>query len=344
MSRAPRGRLLGSLAASAVAMTLAAGCSAPHHGRGPLTSGVQHAIHLVAWDASVPEELHPYEGRPAVPCRADQLRVVGAGFLFAPGASGGTGTVTLRNAGRTPCRLTGRPQVRLVGAPRQPPQRQVDLPPQPAPFPQVVPPDPALRALSHGATATLSVDWRNWCVPGAGRTPKPVVPPRAVRVTLSGGLGSLDVGYNAVPGCDAPDRPSTVGVRPFQPAPLHTRPWTSAALRATIASLPGAPSRLTGRRGQVVRFAVTLQNASRDVARFDNCPMVIEALEPAGRPEVHQLNCRAAAPITPGNSLAFEMRIRVPRNAPLGNNGLFWELDPTGAEGPQVVSGLEVLG
>jgi len=36
------------------------------------------------------------------------------------------------------------------------------------------------------------------------------------------------------------------------------------------------------------------------------------------------------------------MRIQVPEDAPAGNNGLFWELDPTGAQGPEAVSGLVV--
>jgi hypothetical protein len=30
------------------------------------------------------------------------------------------------------------------------------------------------------------------------------------------------------------------------------------------------------------------------------------------------------------------MRLRVPANAPLGANGLFWELDPFGVRAPQL--------
>ena len=30
------------------------------------------------------------------------------------------------------------------------------------------------------------------------------------------------------------------------------------------------------------------------------------------------------------------MAIRVPKNAPLGGNGLFWALDPFGAKQPQI--------
>jgi hypothetical protein len=80
------------------------------------------------------------------------------------------------------------------------------------------------------------------------------------------------------------------------------------------------------------------RHRQRDLAQFDRCPLLIEMLAPAGRPEVHQLNCRAASPIQAAGSLRFEMRIQVPANAPAGANGLFWELDPTGAQGPQAVS------
>jgi hypothetical protein len=36
------------------------------------------------------------------------------------------------------------------------------------------------------------------------------------------------------------------------------------------------------------------------------------------------------------------MRIQVPADAPAEANGLFWEFDPTGAQGPQAVSRLVV--
>ena len=59
---------------------------------------------------------------------------------------------------------------------------------------------------------------------------------------------------------------------------------------------------------------------------------------PAGWPEVYQLNCAAAGQLPAGGALRFEMRIQIPPDAPTGNNGLFWELDPTGAGGPEAVS------
>jgi Domain of unknown function (DUF4232) len=270
--------------------------------------------------------------------------VSGPGFTFLPAVVGGTGSVTLRNAGARACALTGRPRVRAIGAPKAPPQRQIDLPASAPPFPAVVPPSAALLALAAGASATLTVDWRNWCVPGAARRAsraKPLIPPSALRVTLPGG-GSLTAGYNAVPACDSPGQPSTFGVRPFRPAALPATPaWTTARVRAIIHPLPGAGS-LSGRRGEQARFAVELRNASSAPLRFTRCPLLIEMLAPAGAPEAHQLNCAAARPVAPGGSLWFEMRIQVPAGAPTGSNGLFWELDPTGAGQPEAVARVAV--
>jgi hypothetical protein len=322
----------------ALGMAAIAGCSA---GQG--TGAAPPPRHIVAWDPAVPSKLAARRVQPAPPCRASRLRVAGPGFQFLPGAAGGTGAVALRNTGAGPCRLTGWPTVRLAGAPQAPAQRQVDLPPQAPAFPDVLEPPTTLLALPPGATAVLSIEWRNWCVPGAIHSRKPQVPPKVVRIKLGRGRGRIDVSYNAVPGCDAPGQPSTVGVRPFAPPPLPaTRPWTTANVKAAIQPLSGRAIRVTGRRGQIARFLVRLQNASATPVRFGRCPLLVETLAPAGRPEAHQLNCRAAHAIAPGGSLLFEMRIRVPARAPLGNNGLFWELDPTGMDAPEAVSGLVV--
>jgi hypothetical protein len=323
----------GPLALICAVVVLLAGCSATH--RDPAGK-----VPLVPWDGAPPPQLQAGHVVPASPCRASRLRVVGTGFLFQPAIAGGTGSVTLRNAGPGACRLTGRPDVRLVGAVPAPQQRQIPLPAEPPAFPTVVAPDATLLAVPAGGTATLGVDWRNWCLPRVRKAP---VPPRAARITLPGGRGSIDAGYNAVPSCDAPGQPATIGVRPFQPSPVRaTAPWTTGIVQAAIQPLSGGEAPLEGRRGEVVRFAVQLHNASAATVRFDRCPLLIEMLAPAGRPEVHQLNCRAASPIPPAASLRFEMRIQVPADAPAAGNGLFWELDPTGAQGPQAVSRLVV--
>jgi hypothetical protein len=299
---------------------------------------------LVPWTGVTPSELRERNVAPAARCRASQLHVEGRGFLFQPAAAGGTGTVVLRNTGSRRCRLDGRPVVRFVGAPASPRQRQVALPPAAPSFPKVVPPSSTLLALAPGREATLTVDWRNWCVPGAERARKPLVPPRGVRLTLPGGGGSLVGDYNAVTPCDDPAQPSTIGVRPFQPAAL-ARPgsWTTAPVRAKVLTLSGGAPPLRGRRGDVVRYSVELLNASRTItARFDRCPLVLELLAPAGTAEVHSLNCVAATPLRPGAAERFEMRLHVPPDAPLGPNGLFWVLDAGGTQPLEVVSRLVV--
>jgi hypothetical protein len=313
----------------AVAVVLA-GCSSTHRARAS-------NVPLIAWDGAVPAPLQQHPVEPASPCRAAQLRVVGPGFQFAPALSGGTGSITVRNAGPAPCRLSGRPDVALVGARPAPQQRRLTLPAEPPEFPRLAPPDTVLQALPVGATATLAVDWRNWCVPASGSRTAPV-PPRAVRLTLPGSSHHLDVDYNAVPACDAPEQPSTLSVRPWQPSPLPaTAPWTSTAVLAKIVSLDGKRS-ITGRRGEVVRYAVELRNPESVAVSFGLCPLVVEMVAPTGRPEGHQLNCRGTGQLTPKASVRFEMRVQIPADAPVGANGLFWELDPTGAQGPEAVS------
>jgi hypothetical protein len=329
--RRARGRAVHALICAVI--VLLAGCSSTHR-------EAASEVPLVPWSGAAPPQLRAGHVVPASPCRASRLRIVGPGFQFQPAIAGGTGTVTLRNAGPGACQLTGRPDVRLVGAVPGVQQRQVVLPAEPPAFPTVVPPEATLLALPAGGTATLGVDWRNWCVPRVRKAP---VPPRAVRITLPGGRGRIDVGYNAVPACDAPGQPATIGVRPFQPSPLPaTTPWTTGVVQATVHPLSSGEPSLAGKRGEVIRFAIQLHNASATAVRFDRCPLLIEMLAPAGRPEVHQLNCQAASPIQPAGSLRFEMRIQVPADAPAGDNGLFWALDPTGAQGPQAVSRVAV--
>ena len=96
------------------------------------------------------------------------------------------------------------------------------------------------------------------------------------------------------------------------------------------------------RRGGILHFRVVLKNSSRTTARFERCPAYIQQLAPSGKVEAFELNCPAAHSIAPGKSLAFAMRLRVPKNAPLGANGLFWGLDPFGAHAPQIHAGVTV--
>jgi hypothetical protein len=295
---------------------------------------------LIRWTAAVPTQLRTVPVATVPPCRASQLAVVGPGLQLTPAGPGGAGTITLRNTGGRACRLTGRPGVRIVGAPYAVAQHQQRLPTVAPTFPDIRPPANTLLALRPQQTAALGIEWSNWCPPRPRTPGTPQAAPRSVRVTLPANGGAIGVDYDAVPDCTTPGQPSTIGVRPFAPSPLPaTRPWTSARVTATIVPLGGA---LSGKRGQRARYGVRLHNGSGTTVPFQPCPILIQVLEPAGTPEAHELNCAAAGPLRPGADVTFEMRIPVPAGAPLGKNGLFWELDPTGAQGPEAVSSLRV--
>ena len=196
-------------------------------------------------------------------------------------------------------------------------------------FPETTYPPSSLLALRPGESGDVTIAWDNWCDPvvQGGRTSAERAADHA-----AGGRGNIDTDYNAVPPCIDPNSPTTIGVSVFQPNLVRTgRPWTNAFLSATV---PGQP--VHARRGGTLRFRVVLHNGSQTTVRFDRCPAYAQQLVPRGLVEAYTLNCRAAHPLAPGKSLAFTMRLPVPKNAPLGANGLFWELDPFGARAPQV--------
>ncbi|HSS80636.1 MAG TPA: DUF4232 domain-containing protein [Gaiellaceae bacterium] len=289
----------------------------------------------VPWIATVPPQLATRTPAKAA-CRSAELTILGQ-VRFIARLQGAIALVTLQNTGKRACRLRGRPSVGFVkrGGPKQV-QRQI--PPTPSNFPEVTYPESSLLALRPGERGAVTISWLNWCDPVVKGVPH--VPPSALRLTLPGGRGHLDADYNAVPPCLDPRLPSTIGVSRFQPSLVPPgRFFTNAFLEGSVPSQP-----VHGRRGRLLRFRVVLKNRSHTPATFERCPAYIEQLAPAGRVEAHQLNCAAAHPIAPGKSVAFGMRLRVPRNAPLGANGLFWELDPFGSHIPQLHARVTING
>jgi hypothetical protein len=298
---------------------LAAGCSS-----GAKKQAVAPAV---PWTSNKPPQTA--ERTPvSTTCRAADLAVRGQ-VKFVPRLDGGIALVVVRNKGSRTCRLSGRPRVTLV---KQGGPVQVDraIPTTPSNFPETTYPASSLLALRPGDVGALTISWDNWCDPLVKG--KPHLPPSAVRITLPGGRGSLSAGYNAVVPCVDPSAPSTIGVSVFQPSLIPAgRPWTPAFLTASV---PGQP--VHARRGAVLHYRVVLRNDSKATARFDHCPAYIQQLAPSGQVEAYELNCPAAHSIGPGKSLAFAMQLRVPKNAPVGSNGLFWSLDPFGAQTPQL--------
>ena len=281
----------------------------------------------VPWSSAKPPQVA--ERKPvARACRASDLKAPKQA-RFVARLQGGISLVPLRNVSGRACRLTGRPTVTFVKK-GGPVQIQRPFPTTPANFPETTYPATSLLALRPGESGHVTIAWDNWCDPVVKGQPH--LPPRAMRITLPAGRGRLETDYNAVPPCIDPNAPTTIGVSVFQPNLTPTgRPWTNAFLRASV---PGQP--IHGRRGGTLRFRVVLTNDSAAAVRFDRCPAYALQLVPSGKVEAHTLNCPAAHQILPGKSLAFAMRLRVPRSAPIGSNGLFWELDPFGGRAPQV--------
>jgi hypothetical protein len=292
------------------------------------------ALHLdgpvVPWSSRQPAAL--VERSPAsTACRAADLAVHGQVDFEAYGTGAGIAVIALQNNGKQACRLEGSPSVKLVkpGGPRQ-----VNTPIQRPPviFPDTALPLSSLLALRPGEFAGLTITWDNWCdpqIPGKKR-----LPPTAVRITLPGGAGHVDADYNAVPPCRDPKSPSNIGVSPFETSKVQaTPPWTTASA-SVKASVPNQP--VHAKRGQLLHYVVVLENTSNAAVDFEHCPAYVQQLVPAGQVEVHVLNCAAAKPIAPGKREGFDIQIRVPKNAPLGGNGLFWALDPFGSQQPQL--------
>jgi hypothetical protein len=304
-------------------LLLAAGCDS-----GSKRARVEATGPAVRWTPERPSQLA--ERPPARRrCHAADLRLRGP-IKFIARLQGGIALVSLWNEGKQPCRLTGRPSVRILKA-GGPKQAQHPVPPTPSNFPEVAYPASSLLALRPGEPAALTLTWDNWC--DLIRQGQRAVPPRAIRITLPGGRGHLDADYNAVPPCVDPALPTAIGVSRFQPSLLRSsgRPWSNAFLKASV---PGQP--VHARRGGMLRFRVVLKNTSKTTARFDRCPAYIVQLVPAGTVQAYLLNCGAADPIEPGQAEAFAMRVIVPRSSPTGPNGLFWGLDPFGLHAPQL--------
>jgi len=302
-------------------LVLVAGCGGSKDG--PKLDGP-----VVPWISSQPSELA--ERTPSsTPCQAADLAVTGKAEFVANGRGGGIAVLALKNQGNQACRLEGRPNVKLVhsGEPKQV-NAPIDRPP--VIFPDTAYPLSSLLALRPGEVAGLTVTWTNWCdpqIPGKKR-----VAPSAVRITLPNGTGHVDTDYNAVPACLDPKSPSTIEVSPFETAKVKpTPPWTTAtgAIKASVANPP-----VHAKRGEILRYTVVLENTSGSTVRFEHCPAYVQQLVPAGQVDVHILNCAHAKPIAPGGREGFAMAIRVPKNAPVGGNGLFWGLDPFGAKTP----------
>lgn len=84
-----------------------------------------------------------------------------------------------------------------------------------------------------------------------------------------------------------------------------------------------------------------MKNTSKHSFRFRRCPSYYEELLGTAT-LTYTLNCRSVGTIAPGESVLFAMELRVPRHAPLGNNGLIWELAPHTYNPPNTIAAVFV--
>jgi hypothetical protein len=145
----------------------------------------------------------------------------------------------------------------------------------------------------------------------------------------------LKIGH--APSCVA-SAPSTIQVGVFQPLVPQPRPATQLPFRLRF-------DRLTYRvaRGSILRYRVTVTNASRKPFRFRACPAYFEALGGSDRHELHILNCRPVGTLAPGAARVFAIELRVPRTTTPGATELFFELGLGTYEPAQQSNGPTVL-
>jgi Domain of unknown function (DUF4232) len=268
----------------------------------------------------------PRTGEPPLspPCRASDLRA----HLHVQGATGNLiGGVLVRNSGRVPCSLRGRPSARFEGGPAAATAlRVVPVPADPLDTSLIYDRASSLRALGPGRSASVPVFWSNWCPPDVVVTSTGTPPSRLALVLRDG--GELTTAVSRAPRCDEPTAPSTLAIKPFARRGRQPAPSSHLPLRALIvgASTDKRRPSLRAKAGGLLRYEVALANASRRPFRFRSCPTYIQELD--RRTESYVLNCRPVGVLLPRETARFAMLLPVPKNARLGRTGLFWLLGP----------------
>jgi hypothetical protein len=285
----------------ALAVALAAGCGGSHA-----------KPTVVPWVSQPP----PSAGPGGRPCTASVLR---ATPVLSSATGGLVGEIQLRNAGKEPCSLSGKPAVKLRPAL---PQSVTSLI-----LPGTGLPASWLRSLGGDRRASLPITLFNWCYPPQTTT---------LVLTLSGGRGRLTVPLHESPRCIVAATPTTISLAAFQPSGGPTAPWTQQVAARVL------PQTLKGRAGQVLRYQVELTNHSRKTVALKPCPFVSQALAHGSTPRVDVLNCGPAGELKPGNSVIFQMELGIPATVPGGPNSLSWTLDPFSTHPAQASAGLQI--
>jgi hypothetical protein len=241
------------------------------------------------------------------------------------GATGSlVGGVVVTNRGSRPCSLLGGVEVRFLDGSDPAGVKRTSLPATTA-EPGV--PHPSLHALRPGESAFARISWSNWC---GEPTPK------TLALTLP--AGEIDLRVDGASRCDAPTNPSTLSIGPLQPRAAQPVRASTVPLAAAIVeelhlgqkTVPG----VRGTPGRIAVFHVALTGTSKRAFRFAAaCPTYIEGTGLDEPSESHVLNCRPVGTIGPGETVVFEMRVRVPERA-TGRIPLTWTLAPATNEPP----------
>lgn len=136
---------------------------------------------------------------PAASCASTALAIYGGrkdGDFFGVAL----GTVVVTNIGPATCQLSGTPTLALTDD-----EGPLDLPQADTPGLAISP-----VVLAPNGSATLTVDWVNWCHPAPG--------PLQITIGLPDGAGTVIGPFNGPPGgtfvpaCQSATQPSAVGV------------------------------------------------------------------------------------------------------------------------------------
>lgn len=247
--------------------------------------------------------------------------------------SGLSGTIILVNKGAGDCALEGQPKVSLIGVGAGDTKLRVEL------FPKgenVVPegvktsdsvfsPDPKRNAIGDFAgsgqtllgrvfepveqTASIHLWWQNWCGLGAGSDAYDG--DLALRLEIANG-SVIDLPVRQLPTCNSSAKPSVL--RFGQAMAASIPPGAALPLRAQIVT-DGTGKPLVIKPEEVFQYQVALTNMSDRTFRFGDCPTYGESADLNNSVPLaygsYVLNCRSVEAIDPGETVMFEMKLRV---------------------------------
>jgi hypothetical protein len=328
-------RLLASAAVAILAMLVAVSVWRPSAERDADRSGVlsggppaSTAVTPVAWIPRVAPSWTPRPPTPPTPldvrlCDPTDLNVfaqwdAAASHLYT--------TMLLANRSATACQLSGAPHVDAVDANGITRVRSVPPPNRDAIPPVLLQPGrqlPNARSWNEAGLAVLMVEWSTWC--GA-----PIVV-RTYRIDLP--TGALIV---AVPKTTGTSADVTVEQRCLASGLPRSPSLIVGAFFATLVPETPPPLILSARidapatvnNDATLRYTVTLTNETAATYTFGTCPIYDEQFVKNARR--YYLNCDSVAPLPPGASVTFEMRLDLdPRLTPAREQwDLRWALEP----------------